>query len=96
MPHNDQSSEGATLEARVSALEAAHAQLQTGLEANTRMTTAVKNDTAVLVEFASTMQGFARFCRSVGRVIKFIGVYVAPIGLMLLTAWAVISGKKAP
>jgi hypothetical protein len=96
MPHREQSSEGATLEDRVTALETSHLNLRAELDANTKMTAAVKADTSILVDFANAMQGFARFCRGIGRVIKFIGMYIAPIGLLALTAWAVLTGKKAP
>lgn len=96
MPSHDQSSEGATLEDRVTALEKSHLSLRADLEANTRMTTSVKADTSVLVEFANAMQGFARFCRGVGSILKFIGVVIAPIALMLITAWAVVTGKRLP
>jgi Ethanolamine utilization protein EutJ (predicted chaperonin) len=82
------------VEKRVTALEIANVDLKRALDDNTSVTAAVKADTAILVDFAGAMQGFARFCRGVGRVIKFVGVYVAPIGLMVLTAWAVLKGKQ--
>jgi hypothetical protein len=90
------SQEFATLEERVTALEQSHTSLRNDLAANTKMTTAVKVDTASLVEFTNALRGFATFCRWVGRGLRFIGLYLSPIALAVVTAWAVIKGNKTP
>lgn len=87
-PEDSRSSSPETLEERVTALEQARTSLRADLAANTSMTTAVKADTAALVEFTNAMRGFATFCRWVGRGLRFIGMYLAPIALVAVTVWA--------
>lgn len=85
-----------TLEQRVATLERAHASLRADLDTNTKMTASVKSDTAALVAFTTTMAGFATFCRHVGKGLRWLGLYISPIALAVVTAWAVIKGNKAP
>jgi hypothetical protein len=87
------SQEFATLEQRVTALEQSHTSLRADLAANTTMTTAVKADTAALVEFTNAMRGFATFCRWIGRGLRFIGMYLAPIALVAVTVWSSLKGN---
>ena len=66
--------------------------LQVDLKANTDITSAVKEDTKDLVEFVRTLGGLAAFCKWFGRVLQWI----APIALVVVSAWAVIKGAKQP
>ena len=82
------------MEQRVHALEQSHSALRADLDANTRMTASVKGDTATLVAFTEALKGFATFCRWVGKVLKLIAVYVAPIVLAAAGVWATLKGKS--
>lgn len=86
----------ATLEERVALLERSYLELRKDMDLNTQMTASVKTDTLTLVEFVSAMKGFATFCRFVGRILRFMGIYVAPIATAALAAWALLKGQKTP
>ena len=86
----------ATMEERVHALEQSHRELRADLDANTRMTAAVKADTGALVAFTEAMKGFSTFCRWVGKFVKFISIYVAPLVLAGAAFWASLKGKNPP
>lgn len=90
------SQEFSALEKRVIALEQSHISLRADLAANTTMTTAVKADTASLVEFTRALAGFATFCRWVGKGLRFVGIYIAPITLAVIAAWQFVKGMGKP
>jgi hypothetical protein len=90
------SQEFETLEQRVTALEQSHTSLRADLDANTKLTTAVKVDTASLVEFTNALKGFATLCRYVGKGLRWMGLYLAPIALAVVAFWSLLKGNRTP
>lgn len=80
-----------TIARRVHALEEAHTALNDKVDANTRITTSIKEDTSDLVEFAKAAKGLVTVGRWVGKVLTWL----APIAAVVLGAWATIKGMKS-
>ncbi len=72
------------------ALEQAHANLDKKVDANTRITAAIKEDTGDLVEFAKATNGLVTFARWLGIFIK----WGASIAAGLFAVWQVLKGWK--
>lgn len=81
---------------RVTELERSHIILRNDIDANTRLTTSVKEDTAILVDFATGLQGFAKFIHWCGKSIKWLGMYVAPIVAVGVAIFSIKSGNPPP
>ncbi len=88
------------LQKRVLNLEHNYAGLQTAVDANTDLTQEVKANTDILVEIAQGFAGFGRFCGAVARwtakLVKWLGLYLAPLGLLLLGLVAMFKGNPPP
>jgi hypothetical protein len=76
--------------ARVKVLEDGHIALSAAVQANTNLTQAVKTDTLELVEFTKAIKGLVTLVRWVGRALQWL----APIALVVVSAWAVFKDKK--
>lgn len=78
------------LELRVAALEKEIPTIKAELTKNTGITSAIKDDTADLLEFIRACSGLVITARWLGRIVQWL----APVALVIVSAWAVIKGQK--
>ncbi len=84
MTHEDDVREIRAVAARVSALEAGHAELAAKVDENTRVTTSIKSDTAHLVDFVQAYKA----TKLVGGIAGQFLLWLALVGGGLAGMWA--------